>query len=430
MILSGGGNRPAIIIGNEIYSFTQLSDHVDQQVQNFKSTRVELLKLTATRTILFITQFLAGLKLGVPVCVFSADIPEESKKRQEQILNKSLHADCALILFTSGSSGEPKAVQLSRKNIEANTDAVIATLDFKTASQQYLFLPLSYSFGLLGQLLPALKVGLTTHIIDTFIDFKTKMENSEIDGMVSGVPSHWETILLLKQTIPQTKNKITHIISAGSYFSEDLRKRIKASFPAATIFNNYGQTEASPRILSIPSTDANFFSTSTGYPVPGITTALTADNELKVCGPQIMLGYLGDAETTDQKIKDGWLHTGDIAKQNENGLVEILGRKDDLIKIAGERVSLNEIESALSNVPGCIEAAVFYEDDPIYEKKITALIVANAPMIKPQVIKWLKTYLNSVRMPREFYLVEKIPRSSNGKIQRSELKNIKRNPLI
>lgn len=424
MILATAAHRPALILENTTYTFADLHTLMNQQIELFKEQTPKYLQLTATKDIKFIIQFLAGLTSRIPIGLFSPEVAPEARIRQEQLVEQPLHPKTALILFTSGSSGQPKAVQLSLANIEANVNAVIASLDFHSVSEQFLFLPLSYSFGILGQLLPALKSGVKTKLGTSLIDLKTAFENNDVSGMLSGVPSHWETILRLKQTDSSYVKNITHIVSAGAFLTPDLRRRIHAQFPDAKIFNNYGQTEASPRVLSMNSTDPRFFSNSTGFPVSGIEAKLSTEQELLIRGPQIMLGYAGDPTGTQDKVKEGWLHTGDIAQMESDGLIEILGRKDDLIKIGGERVSIHEIESALRGLDGCEDAAVYVEEDKLYEKKISALLVfPKIPPSRREIQKYLRTYLDSTKMPKDFYRIDKVPRNGNGKLARADLRS-------
>ncbi|MBK7892017.1 MAG: acyl--CoA ligase [Bdellovibrionales bacterium] len=425
MILSSTAHRPALIIQNVIYTFAELQELVDRKSEQIKKQGIKTLVLTADKNIEFITQFLSGLKSGIPIVLFSSDHSLDLRSKYEaMIVEPVFHPETALILFTSGSSGKPKAVQLSLSNIKSNTNAVIETLDFKTAAEQFLFLPLSYSFGILGQLLPALATGVSTHIANSLIDLKTVFDERSATGMLSGVPSHWEAILRLTDSNPSCGQNITHIVSAGAFFSSDLRGRLRRRFPKAKLFNNYGQTEASPRLISMSSDNAHFFSDSTGYPVTGIEARLANDQELLVKGPQIMLGYVGDASGTNEKIKNGWLHTGDIAHMEPDGLTTILGRKDDLIKIGGERISINEIESVLRGFENCDDAAVYIAEDPVYEKKISALLVfTKTPPTRKNLQNYVRLYLNAPRMPKEFYSIDKIPRSSNGKVIQEQIKS-------
>ncbi|MGK5090114.1 class I adenylate-forming enzyme family protein [Bdellovibrionota bacterium FG-2] len=415
----------ALICGKENVTFEELQNRVRTETVPHKGVQI----LTATPTLDFIVQFLACLETGRPAAIFSPQWSVAETQSRAALLQTPCHHETAVILFTSGSTGTPKAVQLSRKNIEANTRGVIASLDFISAREQTLFLPLSYCYGLLGQLLPALQCKIPTRILTKMTDIKGCFDGGSATGMWSGVPSHWEMILKITEPTHSGKSEITHIISAGAPLSLSLRERLRERFPRATIYNNYGQTEASPRILCFSSRDPAFFKRGVGYPIGDTQVRLGTDGELQVRGSQIMLGYLGDPETTAKKLEDGWLHTGDLAEispETSNGsLVSITGRIDELFNVGGERTGPSEIEQVLKNIPDVTDAAVLIEDDQMYGSKISAFLIASVILEKNKVLAQISDNLSPNKIPREIYLIQALPRNASGKLMRTELKKLK-----
>jgi long-subunit acyl-CoA synthetase (AMP-forming) len=122
-------------------------------------------------------------------------------------------------------------------------------------------------------------------------------------------------------------------------------------FCAATILNGYGLTEA-PRILALSSNHTRFFADATGLPTPGAELSISTNGELCVRGPLVMLGYLGAPSPTDQQMSDGWLHTGDVATADPDGIFTVFGRLDDVRNVGGERISLTEIDHQLLSLAG------------------------------------------------------------------------------
>ncbi len=441
---------------SQTVTYKEMKDRIKEEEIKLHKIPSTLLLLKAYPQLEFIIQVMASLQIGKKIALLSPHISEmELNARRDLIqsgaelnLNSEivwersssrspLHPETALILFTSGSTGIPKGVQLSLKNIQANRDAVIQSLEFRKTSEQTLFLPLSYSYGILGQLLPGLYCGQSICIPSKFSDTKDLLQNSEARGMWSGVPSHWETLLRISDAFPEKCREITHVISAGAPMSLDLRKRLLERFPSATVYNNYGQTEASPRILSLSSSHPQFLSPmssasgtpycngSVGFPVGDFEIKLSKDHELLAKGSQVMLGYLGDQTGTEEKIKEGWLHTGDLAEISQEGLVSILGRKDELFNIAGERTSPIEIETVLKALPEIKDAAISIEADPLYGAKLTGFLVysdLNHKLEKSILVKRLSENLSPIKIPREFYKIDTIPKNSHGKISRQALK--------
>lgn len=398
----------------------ELRQLVEEEKTRFRSGPVPLLE--AAMDPVFIAKFLAHFENGKPMALVSPDLSPAERAQRESILKNKLHPECAVIVFTSGSTGVPKAVQLSRANLEANTEAVIESLQFAKAPQQGLFLSLSYSYGLFGQLLPALHLGTRTKFYPKFADVRAAILAGEGGGMWSGVPSHWEA--LLRVTTPEQCDGVTHVISAGAALPLELRKKLKAHFRNALLFNNYGLTEASPRVLSLPSTHPRFFEEGTvGYAVKHLEVKEGEAGELLVKGKQVMLGYLGDEKS--EKIQDGWLHSGDVVHVEADGMVRIQGRMDDLFNIGGERTSPLEIDAALLKVPGVKEAAVLVENHEIYGARLAAFLVCDEGLKKKSVMEALKNHLSGHKIPLEYFRVDALPRTPNGKLRRKALTELK-----
>lgn len=428
-------NRKDALVSSEgRLGFAELRDRVAAARDIlFASRPPSVFILEERKSFEFIIGFLAALEARVPFAVFSSEWTPAEREQRKQFLTenwKTIDPATAMILFTSGTSGEPRAVQLSLANIEANTAAVSEALHFHKATEQFLFLPLSYSFGLLGQLLPAVATGVTTHLLDSFIDarpyFLMDKDSEGPSGMWSGVSSQWSALLKMIE-VNAPFPKVTHIISAGSRLDPVLKKRLREVFPGAVLSNNYGLTEASPRILSMTSDDPAFFQDVTGYPVRGIRTRIAKSGELEASGPQVMLGYLGAKEKTSEVLSGGWLMTGDRAEIGVAGLVTIHGRSDDLVKISGERVSPNEVEAVVLNLGWTSEVSVVPIEDPIYGTRLVLFLGGELlPEVEKkkdiELLRLLRGVLSSAKVPARIVRIAVLPRTINGKMDRKALR--------
>lgn len=469
-------------MGDVRLSFADLRQAVDRCKQRLVRVPDSICILPARRHPAFIIAFLALYELGMPVAVFAPEwTPAEAARRRRclgrwttaaRVLDPELgrqlggplddegdhaggnegedgpgsgshgareaahapaihHPDTAVVLFTSGSTGEPRGVQLSRANIEASIAAVRASLDFDDVDRQadqgqVLFLPLHYSFGLLGQLLPALRAGVGTRLLDNLVQLKALADQGALAGMVSGVPSHLETLVRLLQARSGSCPGVSHVVSAGAALHPALRRRLLETFPRSRVYSNYGQTELSPRALCLRSDHARFLGNATGYPVGRLAARLTGEGELCIRGDQVMLGYLGAPEATRAAIVDGWLHTGDLATMDEDGLVTVLGRNDDLFQLGGERMGPGEIEAALRALPGVVDAAVTQVPDALYGTALVALLQVEHPgaaarLRAADLRHRLRADLSPHKIPGRFYLVDRLPRTASGKLQRAHL---------
>ncbi|KTC80487.1 acyl CoA ligase [Legionella cherrii] len=431
-------NKVALSFEKHRLSFAELETAIKTMSLQFDKLPPGILILQATPHPLFVIQLLAALTIGKPVALFP---PQELEAQKRAILSTSMtvnehgelleiqennrikhHPDLALVLFTSGSTGQMKAVQLSLKNISANCRAVISALEFSQVEDQLLFLPLSYSFGLLGQLLPGLIAGITTELISQFTDIKTVLESGKVPEMWSGVPSHWVAISKMAALFPESAAKIKAVVSAGAPLSIALRDNLVRTFPKAIIYNNYGLTEASPRVLTYSSKDPLFLEDFAGYPIGDWQIRLSVDNELLIKGSQLMLGYLGEEQQS--RIEEDWFSTGDLAEQLPSGLIAIKGRRDHIVNIGGEKVNLIEIEHKICQINGIKEVIVLPLADELYGIRLLACMEQGcfAPNITEQMLaEQLKQQFLPQKLPISVQLLEKLPRNQHGKLDRKNL---------
>jgi|GEM_PF-2856029 len=431
----------AIAIHGQNYTYQQLQMAVDKMSRVLSELPNGVIALTADLNFDFIVQLLAAFKNKQPVLILSASLSSEQiEARIQQIKNLMLidktgrllrvnsdskasphHPDTALILFTSGSQGQSKAVQLSQVNIEANCRAVIRALDFSGVKEQLLFLPLCYSYGLLGQLIPALMSGIHTHLITDFSTISGSLVSGVVPHMWSGVPSHWVVLCKIFSSFPEASRKLTHVISAGDKLSLPLRHRLSEQFPNAVIYNNYGLTEASPRVLTLRSDDKAFFSEAAGYPVGDWQLKLTPEGEFWIKGSQMMLGYLG--EPTHSKNNDGWMRTGDLAAIDSNQLVTITGRADRTFNINGEKVNLDQIEALLKNVG--LKLRALMQEDPIHGQRLVIAVEKNdLAHCHETLYDVINQAIQPWRHGFEIAVVERFPHNSRGKVDQRALETI------
>lgn len=240
--------------------------------------------------------------------------------------------------------------------------------------------------------------------------------------MWSGVPSHWVAINRMAAPYPESAAKITAIISAGAPLSTSLRAELRHTFPNAILYNNYGLTEASPRVLTYSSEDPLFMEQYAGYPVGDWQVKLSDDQELLIRGNQIMLGYLGEKEQS--KVHNGWLSTGDIAQILPSGLVAIKGRRDNVVNIGGEKVNLSEIEQKLCLIDAIKEVVLIPVEDEIYGIRLLACLEKNMlylPVTEQQLTEKIQVHLLPRKLPITVRFLEKIPRNQHGKPDRKAL---------
>ncbi|KTD08959.1 acyl CoA ligase [Legionella gratiana] len=427
----------ALSCDDQNLNFAELAAKIHNMSLQLKKLPPGVLVLQAKTHPLFIIQLLAALNIRKPVALLSQ---QESDLQKRTILSTNMtinedgelielqenhnqhHPELALVLFTSGSTGQTKAVQLSLNNIVTNCHAVIKALEFSRISNQLLFLPLSYSFGLLGQLLPGLIAGLNTKLITQFTDIKSFLETGAVPQMWSGVPSHWVAMTKMATLYPDSAAKIKAIVSAGAPLAIHLREHLIQTFPNALIYNNYGLTEASPRVLTYSSSDPLFLDDYAGYPVGDWQVRLSEENELLIQGSQLMLGYLGEEQSS--KIKNGWFYTGDLAAILPTGLVSIKGRLDHIVNIGGEKINLIDIEHKICQFEGIKEVIVLPLADELYGVRLLACLergMFHTNTTEQMLTEQLKHHFLPKKLPISVQLLEELPRNQHGKLDRKAL---------
>jgi acyl-CoA synthetase (AMP-forming)/AMP-acid ligase II len=341
----------------------------------------------------------------------------------------------AAIFYTSGSTGAPKGVMLSHRNLVSNTLATIEYLRLTQDDAIMVILPFYYIYGN-SLLLTHVGCGGRLVIDNRFLYPEAvldTMESEDVTGF-SGVPSNF-MILLGKSTFAKRELKaLRYFTQAGGAMAPEITRQHMGAFPEKEIFIMYGQTEAAPRVTWLPPEMLESKLGSIGIPVPGVTV-LIADNDgnelpvgkvgqIVVDGPNVMMGYWNHAEEEHEVLKGGRLFTGDLAKKDEDGFIYVVGRSKEIIKTGGNRVSVKEIEECLMEDDGILEVAVFGVDDPVLGEAVKAVVVnkkgceSDAKCISD----FCRARLASHKVPKIVEFADALPKTKSGKVDKKKLK--------
>lgn len=334
-------------------------------------------------------------------------------------------------LYTSGTTGLPKAAMLTHENLVGDVVCMDNVSDFGRNDNFLAVLPMFHSFGWTVCVLLPLYLGCTITVLDNFRPKEMLQVLSEEGVTVfCGVPSMFSVLLRLRQKTSFPRLKFA--ISGGDSISREVMEAFEGTFNFP-IVEGYGLSEAAPVVCLNPLYGVRKIK-SIGVPMTGIQCRVADDQdrelppgevgELLVKGPNVMKGYFNREDETREALKDGWLHTGDLAYRDEDGYYYIAGRKKEMIITAGFNVYPREVEEALTAHPSVVEAAVIGAPHQLKGEVVKAFVVLEEGqrLDKQELLRFLRERLANYKIPEEFVFTADLPRGTGGKILKRMLK--------
>jgi long-chain acyl-CoA synthetase len=338
--------------------------------------------------------------------------------------------DDALILYTSGTTGEPKGVVLSYKNLAQYPRVMHEMGITDSSSVRGCILPMSHIVGpvLCNELA---EKGFTLVIFDQInpVSFLEGIQKYRI-SVFEGVPIVFQLILGLRNLADYDTGSVKVAAMMGTTVPVPLLRGFKAAQPHIKVIQGYGLTETSPMITLVEPEQAMAKMGSIGRAVPGVEVNVVDEKGLEVPigeageiitrGPHVMKGYFCKPEATAARIRDGWLFTGDIGKRGEDGYYFHLGRRDDMIVTGGLNVYPAEVETMIYGYAQVQETVVFAIPDAKRGHMIGAAVVPRPgeAVVEKDLLTFLRTNLASFKVPHKIFIRESLPRTSSGKVIR------------
>jgi long-chain acyl-CoA synthetase len=343
--------------------------------------------------------------------------------------------DLAVLVFTSGTAGSPKAAMLSHGNLRTNLAQMLSVPGHAQTHEDVVFgvLPLFHIFGLNVVLGATLAVGSSLLLVERF-DPTSAIEAIQKHGatIVSGPPTMWQAWAGFPGLEPDSFASVRLAVSGAARLSDETARAIEQRF-GLHLEEGYGLTEASPVVTSTVSTDAPVG--SVGIPVPGLEVrlvdesgddALVGDSgEIWVRGPNVFKGYWGDATATEAVIDaDGWLHTGDVATVDDDGYLFLLDRVKDLIIVSGFNVYPAEVEDVLIQHPAIDACAVVGVPHPYSGEAVKAYVVTvrGTSVEEDELVRFCSSRLARYKCPEKVWFVDEVPQGMGGKVLRRALR--------
>ena len=338
----------------------------------------------------------------------------------------------ALMLYTSGTTGQPKGACTSHRSLTANLDMLGEAWGWSSQDVLLHGLPLFHVHGLLVALHGALHAGATSVVHSGFDAQRTLHDlRSGECNVFMGVPTMYRRLL---EAAGDERNAMRHIrlLTSGSdRLPVESFRRIEEQF-GFRVVERSGMTETG--IMTSNPLDGNRVAGQVGLPLPGVEMRVTDPNsglasqpgeigEFQTRGPHVFSGYWRDPEKTDRAFTaDGWFKTGDMGRCDENGRLEIKGRMKDLIISGGLNVYPSEVEQVLAKHPDVKQCAVVGMPDAEWGESVTAFIVSSGKEARGrELIDYCRQSLASYKTPKRVVFVESLPRNAMGKVQKAKL---------
>jgi long-chain acyl-CoA synthetase len=338
--------------------------------------------------------------------------------------------DLAVILYTSGTTGQPKGAELTHANLAGNCRTTADTLTENTADDVIMgCLPLFHVFGLTCGLNTAVLRGSTLTLVPRFDGAKalSVVERDRVT-IFEGVPTMFAGMLHSPAAGTQDVSSLRMCVSGGSAMPVEVMRAFEEKF-GCIILEGYGLSETSP-VASFNHPHAERKPGSIGTPIAGVEMRLVDDGgrdvpagevgEIAIRGENVMRGYWQRPEETATAIPDGWFRTGDLARQDEDGYFFIVDRKKEMIIRGGYNVYPREIEEALYEHPAVAEAACIGIAHPELGEEVAAAVALKpgAGAEVDELREFVKARVAAYKYPRHLWLVDSLPKGPTGKILR------------
>jgi acyl-CoA synthetase (AMP-forming)/AMP-acid ligase II len=340
----------------------------------------------------------------------------------------------ALLIYTSGTTGRPKGVMLDHANLSAMCQMCVAAVQLTSEDHCLLVLPLFHVNGIVVSVLSPLLAGGRTTVAGRFSPstFFRAVEATR-PTYFSAVPAIYAMLSALPQDEQPDLSSVRVAVCGAAPMPAELIERFEARYGVAVV-EGYGLSEGTCASTINP-VDGRRKPGTVGLPLPGQEVAVMAPDgslvqdgstgEVVVRGPNVMRGYLNRPEETATTVVDGWLHTGDVGRFDEDGYLVLVDRIKDLIIRGGENIYPKEIESVLYTHPAVLEAAVVGQPDPVLGE-VPVAHVSLRPGAEPDVGELERLcgeQLSAYKRPVAIHVVPELPKNSVGKIDKLALRD-------
>jgi acyl-CoA synthetase (AMP-forming)/AMP-acid ligase II len=335
--------------------------------------------------------------------------------------------DVALVLHTSGSTGRPKRVPLKHRNLAVSCENIAATYDLKANDVSLCVMPLFHIHGLVASTLSSFMTGGTVVVPSKFnpMSFWRTIREHDVTWYTCVPTIHQLSTARLNEK-PEGIEKLRFVRSCSSALSPTLKEKLE-NLLQVPVLEAYGMTEASHQMCSNPLPPRESKASSVG-PGTGVKVGIMDEDgnllpsgelgEIVIQGPNVVDGYENNPEANAKSFTNGWFRTGDQGVIDADGYLHLTARIKELINRGGEKIAPLEIDEVMMTHPCVAEAVAFGMPHPTWGEEVAIAVVLKEPQTEAMLMEHCKKHLADFKVPKKILIVEKIPRTATGKIQR------------
>ena len=341
--------------------------------------------------------------------------------------------DLVQLLYTSGTTSKPKGAMMTHRGLVHEYVSCVHALDMGPDDEPLHPMPLYHSAGMHCFLMPYLMVGAVNHLMET-PDIPEVLRRVESDGIgaLFLAPTVWVPLANHADFATRDLSSLRKAFYGASIMPGPVLARLREHLPALAVYNCFGQSEIGPLATVLRPEEHDARPDSCGRPVlfvelrvidgEGLDVAPGEQGEVVYRSPQLCEGYWDKPDETLEAFRDGWFHSGDLVRIDEEGFITVVDRIKDVINTGGILVASREVEDALYTHPAVAEVAVIGTPDDRWIEAVTAFVVLKGDASPDDLIAHAKGRLAKFKVPKAVHTVDELPRNQSGKLLKRELR--------
>lgn len=435
-------DRIAVICGDECCTYAQFNSRIDEMVAKLQSPLPHsggggaspLVCLRASASIDFLVSYFALHRAGFAVAPMERDMPPAAFEAVEQELSRHpIPEGTADVLYTTGTTGKSKGVLISHRTIIADAENLIAGQGFSHDLTFVVNGPLNH-IGSLSKIYPVVMLGATLVIVDGLKDVNAFFDAFSTHLRVEGIPARYATFLVpasiriliqfSADRLAALADRMDFIETGAAAISQADMQTLCSLLPHTRLYNTYASTETGI-ISTYNFNDGRCQAGCLGHTMPHSYLFITEQGTIACQGDTLMTGYIGDPERTATVLRDNTLFTSDLGRLDDEGMLHLAGRQDDVINVGGFKVAPTEVEDAAMAYPLIKDCICIPVEHKITGTALKLLVVMldGHPLDKRALALHLKSRLEPYKIPLLYEAVPAIQRTFNGKLNRKAYMN-------